>query len=132
MKMSTPPLYRDLSINLKFEGMKCKNCGYIAYPEYHRVCLKCGTIDQWEKVKLSKTGKVHTYIVSYYLPAEFETPLPLAIVDLDPPGGRVYAISTETKADEMKVGLPVELDFREIFYKDGLSVPSFKFKPLRE
>ncbi|NVM31543.1 MAG: OB-fold domain-containing protein [Candidatus Helarchaeota archaeon] len=130
--MSTPPLYRDLSINLKFEGMKCKNCGYIAYPEYHRVCLKCGTIDQWEKVKLSKTGKVHTYIVSYYLPAEFETPLPLAIVDLDPPGGRVYAISTETKADEMKVGLPVELDFREIFYKDGLSVPSFKFKPLRE
>ena len=130
--MSTPPLYRDLSINLRFEGMKCKNCGYIAYPEYHRVCLKCGTIDQWEKVKLSKTGKVHTYIVSYYLPAEFETPLPLAIVDLDPPGGRVYAISTETKAGEIRVGMPVELDFREIFYKDGLSVPSFKFKPLRE
>ena len=130
--MSTPPLFRDVPINMKFEGMKCKNCGYVAYPEYHRVCLKCGTIDQWEKVKLTPRGTVHTYIVSYYLPPEFETPLPLAIVDLDPPGGRVYAISTETKHEDMKVGLRVELEFREIYYKDGLSVPSFKFKPLRE
>jgi uncharacterized OB-fold protein len=130
--MSTPPLYRDLSINLKLEGMKCKKCGYIAYPEYHRVCLKCGAIDQWDKVKLSSKGTVYTYIVSYYLPAEFETPLPLAIVDLDPPGGRIYAISTETKYEDMKVGLRVELDFREIYNDEGLSVPSFKFKPLRE
>ena len=130
--MSTPPLYRDLAINLKFEGMKCKKCGFISYPEYHRICMKCGAIDQWDKVKLSRTGTVHTYIVSYYLPAEFETPLPLAIVDLDPPGGRIYAISTETKPDEMKVGLRVELEFREMYHKDGLSVPSFKFKPLRE
>ncbi|HUX99209.1 MAG TPA: OB-fold domain-containing protein [Candidatus Deferrimicrobium sp.] len=130
--MSTPPLYRDLSINLKLEGMKCKKCGFIAYPEYHRVCLKCGAIDQWEQVKLSSKGTVYTYIVSYYLPAEFETPLPLAIVDLDPPGGRIYAISTETKYEDMKVGLRVELDFREIYNDEGLSVPSFKFKPLRE
>ena len=130
--MSTPPLYRDLSINLKLEGMKCKKCGFIAYPEYHRVCLKCGAIDQWEQVKLSSKGTVYTYIVSYYLPAEFETPLPLAIGDLDPPGGRIYAISTETKYEDMKVGLRVELDFREIYNDEGLSVPSFKFKPLRE
>lgn len=130
--MSTPPLYRDLSINMKFEGMKCKKCGYVQYPEYHRICLKCGAVDQWERVKLSPTGTVHTYIVSYYLPPEFETPLPLAIVDLDPPGGRIYAIATETKAEEMKVGLRVQVEFREIYHADGLSIPSFKFKPLRE
>ena len=130
--MSTPPLFRMVGQNLKFEGMKCQSCGYISYPEYHRICMKCGAVDKWEKVKLSRTGTVHTYIVSYYLPAEFETPLPLAIVDLDPPGGRIYAISTETKHVDMTVGMRVEIDFREIYHKDGLSIPSFKFRKLRE
>ena len=129
--MSTPPLFRMVGQNLKFEGMKCQSCGYISYPEYHRICMKCGAVDAWEKVKLSRTGTVHTYIVSYYLPAEFETPLPLAIVDLDPPGGRIYAISTETKHEDMTVGMRVEIDFREIYHKDGLSIPSFKFRKVR-
>jgi uncharacterized OB-fold protein len=132
MNISTPVLYRELPINLKLEGMKCKKCGFIAYPEYHRICLRCGAIDQWDKVKVSKKGTVYTYIISYTLPPQFPSPLPLAIIDLDPPGGRIYAISTETKAEDMKIGLRVELDFREIYYAEGISTPSFKFRPIRE
>lgn len=130
--MSTPWLWRDTPINLKFEGRKCKACGYVSYPEYHKICTKCGAIDQWETVKLAKTGTVMTYVIQYYLPSLFETPLPLAIVDLDPPGGRIYGMLTETKPEEMQVGLRVEADFREIYTDSGLGIHSIKFKPLRE
>ncbi|NVM04431.1 MAG: OB-fold domain-containing protein [Candidatus Helarchaeota archaeon] len=130
--MSTPPLFRETPINLKLEGKQCENCGYVSYPEYHKICVKCGTVDQWKVVKLAKKGTVMTYIIQHYLPAMFETPLPLAIIDLDPPGGRVYGMLTETKAEEMKVGLRVEVNFREIYYDRGLGIHSIKFKPIRE
>ena len=130
--MSSPPLWRETGINLKFEGRQCEKCGFVSYPEYHKICTKCGTVDKWNTVKLAKTGSVMTYIIQHYLPAAFEVPLPLAIVDLDSPGGRVYAMLTETTPEEMKVGLRVEADFREIYYDRGLGIHSIKFKPIRE
>ena len=129
--MSTPPLWRETPVNLQFEGLKCKSCGYVSYPEYHKICTKCGAVDQWETVKLANTGTVMTYIIQHYLPPTFETPLPLGIVDLDG-GGRVYAMFTETKPEEMKVGLRVKTDFREIYSDRGLGIHSLKFKPIRE
>ncbi|MHA1298164.1 MAG: Zn-ribbon domain-containing OB-fold protein [Candidatus Helarchaeota archaeon] len=130
--MSSPGLWRDTPINLKFEGKKCEVCNFISFPEYHRICTKCGAIDKWKVVKLAKTGTVMTYVVQHYLPPSFETPLPLAIIDLDPPGGRIYGMLTETKPEEMKVGLRVEVDFRQIYDDRGLGINSIKFKPLRK
>jgi uncharacterized OB-fold protein len=130
--MSSPDLWRETPINLKFEGRKCEECGFVSYPEYHKICTKCGAVGKWKTVKMARTGTVMTYVVQHYLPPEFETPLPLAIVDLDSPGGRVYGMMTETKPEELKVGLRVTVDFREIYYDRGLGVHSMKFKPLRE
>ncbi|MHA1378008.1 MAG: Zn-ribbon domain-containing OB-fold protein [Candidatus Helarchaeota archaeon] len=130
--MSSPGLWRDTPINLKFEGRKCEDCGFVAFPEYHKICTKCGAVDKWKTVKLAKKGTIMTYVIQYYLPPSFETPLPLAIVDLDPPGGRVYGMLTETDLKELKVGMRVEVDFRQIYSDRGLDINSIKFKPIRK
>ena len=130
--MSSPGLWRETPINLKFEGKQCQVCKFVSYPEYHKICTKCGAVDQWKTVKLAKTGTIMTYVIQHYLPPSFEIPLPLAIVDLDPPGGRVYGLLTEAKPEEVKVGGRVEVDFRQIYSDKGLGIHSLKFKPLRK
>jgi len=128
--MVTPPVWRDLKQNYTMQGYKCKECGFISFPRKRRICLKCGKITESEEVELGRRGKVRTYVVQYYLPAEFETPLPMAVVDLEG-GGRIYAMVTECKPEEMKVGMDVELDFREILTVDEDRIYSYKCKPVR-
>jgi len=75
-------------------------------------------------------GKIVSFVVQHRLPEGFETPLPLAVVDLED-GARVYGHMTECKAEAMKVGMSVEAEYR-IFYDDeGLSIYSYKFRPRR-
>lgn len=128
--MVTPPVWRDLKQNYTMKGYKCRECGFISFPRKRKICLHCGKIAESDEVEMGRKGKVHTYVVQYYLPAEFETPLPMAVVDLEG-GGRVYAMMTECKPEEMKVGMDVELDFREILTVEEDRIYSYKCKPVR-
>ena len=76
-----------------------------------------------------------SYVVQQRLPDDFETPLPLGIVDVPQEGdgepARVYGLFTETSPDEMDVGMEAVADFRTVFELSGLPVHSFKFKRSR-
>ncbi|MEX2750661.1 MAG: Zn-ribbon domain-containing OB-fold protein [Candidatus Freyarchaeota archaeon] len=130
--MITPPLWRDYRQNNRMEAYKCKNCGYVSYPEKRRVCPKCKKApSEFETITLGPRGKILTYTIAYTLPAEFEPPIPLAIVEMDG-GGRIYAMVSECKPEQIKIGMEVELDYREIFQEDGYHVQSFKVKPVKK
>jgi hypothetical protein len=128
--MVTPPVWRDLKQNYCLVGYRCTTCGFVSFPRKPRICIKCGKKSEFKEEKLSARGKVVTYVVQYYLPSEFETPLPMAIVDLEN-GGRIYAMVTECKPDEIHIGMEVELDFREILSVDEDRIYSYKCKPVR-
>lgn len=135
--MHEPPYWRDRARNERLEARECRSCGFVSFPEKRRICKRCGeTPAEWNDVQLQKRGTVQSYVVQNRLPDEFETPLPLAIVDVpqEEAGGsegepaRVYGLFTETDPDDVEIGMEAEADFRQLFDVNGLPVHSFKFK----
>lgn len=131
--MHEPPYWRDREQNQRLAARECGACGYVAFPERRAVCKRCGEHPEWTDVELAQRGTVQSYVVQNRLPDEFETPMPLAIVDVDQADGtgepaRVYGLFTETDPDAMEVGMEVEADYRRMFDVKGLPLHSFKFK----
>ena len=130
--MHEPPFVRDRAANERLEGKECGSCGYVTIPERREVCKRCGEYPDWSDVQLEERGTVQSYVVQQRLPDEFETPLPVAVVDIPQEGNgepaRVYGLFTETDPDDVEIGMEAEADFRTMFAIDGLPVNSFKFK----
>lgn len=111
---------------------ECQSCGYVSYPDLRRICKRCGeTPAEFEPVQLRERGTIQTYVVQQRLPEEFDTPQPVAIVDLPQVGdgepARVYGLLTETDEDDLAVGTTVEARFRELFTDGSRPIHSFKF-----
>jgi uncharacterized OB-fold protein len=129
--MYEPVYWRDRAQNERFVGRECSSCGFVAFPESREVCKRCGEYPDWKSVQLGDTGVIKSYVVQQTLPDEFETPLPLAVLDVPQDGGgepaRVYGLFTETSPDDVEVGMEAETTFREMYQVDGLPIHSFKF-----
>jgi uncharacterized OB-fold protein len=130
--MHEPPFVRDRAANERLQARECGDCGFVTIPDRQDVCKRCGAYPDWETVQLEERGEVQSYVVQQRLPDEFETPLPLAIVDIPQQGGgepaRVYGLFTETDPDNVEIGMEAEADLRTMFDINGLPVNSFKFK----
>lgn len=119
-------------------GFECQGCGWVSFPEEKRICKRCGDAPaEMQEVQLAEYGEVKTYVVQEFLPEDFETPLPVAIVDIPQATGdgeptRAYALLTETELDEIEIGTRVEARFRELFSEGARPVNSFKFSIPRE
>jgi uncharacterized OB-fold protein len=129
MSSLSPEFWRMSEELLQLIGGKCTNCGRINYPQ-RKICAFCGAQESFEKVKISRKGKVHTYVVAYALPSGVEAPTPLAVVDTDD-GARLVGFVTECKPDEIKWEMPVEVVLREVGEQDGRVNYGFKFRPVR-
>jgi len=136
IKLGLPPassaLWRDGREIRRLNGAKCKNCGYVNYPpSIRKICIRCGNTE-FEKVTLSRKGKVHTFCLSMYVPPPLESPQPIIIADLDD-GNRYRALGTEIRTNkDIKIDMPVELVVRNIITEDGVGVYGNVFRPLRE
>ncbi len=128
---------RDRRQNHRLVAFECRDCGWVSYPERRRTCKRCGTAPaEFEEVQLAERGEVQTYVVQARLPEEFETPQPVAVVDVPQADGegepaRVYGLLTETDGEDLEVGREVEARFRELFTVGERPVYSFKFAPPR-
>jgi uncharacterized OB-fold protein len=128
--MHTPPTWRIARENAQLIGYRCRRCGFVEFPELRKTCKRCRAPSEFEEVQMSPRGRIVSFVVQHRLPEGFQTPLPLAVIDVEN-GARVYGQIIECKLEELKVGLEVEADFR-VFYDDaGLSVYSYKFRPTR-
>lgn len=136
--MSGTRYTRDRRQHERLVAWECQGCGWVSYPEEKRICKRCGDAPaEFEAVKLAPRGEVQTYVVQERLPDEFETPQPLAIIDVPQADGegeptRVYGLLTETNPDELAVGTEVEARFRELFTIGERPIHSFKFATPRE
>ena len=134
-RLGIPPassaLWRDGRDIREMNGIKCKKCGYVNYPpSIRKICIRCGD-REFDRVVLSRKGKVHTYCISLYVPPPLKSPQPIIIADLDD-GNRYRALGTEIRSEEdIYVEMPVELVLRNIIGEDGLGVYGNVFRPLR-
>jgi uncharacterized OB-fold protein len=130
--MGVPPgsafFARGADEMLALLGARCVECGTISTPpSIHPHCLTCAG-DKFEHVPLARRGTVHTYVVNHTMPAPFEAPLPLAVIDLED-GARVM-LQVAGDGTELGIGTTVELVLRRYAHERGVPVYGYKARVL--
>lgn len=136
--MSGPRYHRSRAQDQRLEAFECDDCGWISFPENRRICKRCGrTPASYSSVSLQHEGTLRTFVVQEFLPDEFDTPMPVGMVDLPQDGegepARVYGLFTETDLEELVVDMTVVARFRELFDDGDRPINAIKFSvPRRE
>jgi uncharacterized OB-fold protein len=112
--MLTPAKYwRECPQRYRMEAAKCTGCGKVFFPP-RLICDAC-KCETFEPVVLPDNGKLLTY-TSITVPAsnfKDEAPVSYGVIELEN-GVRLSAQITDCTADELKIGLPVRIEFRKI------------------
>lgn len=121
---SAPSIHRERNRIYPLHGSKCKSCGTVQYPP-QRVCAKCHTKDNFEEVRLSdKKATLHSFS------REPATGQLIGLVNFEG-GGRIWCNIADTTYEEIKIGMPVEMCFREVLYDLGIHDYFWKAVPVR-
>jgi len=122
-------LWRDNVSGLMLRGVKCKKCGTAQYPA-QRVCMICGARDQFEEYSFAdRVGTIATFSHDN-LGISADPPNTIAAVDF-PEGGRITCDMTDRDPAEVKIGMPVEMTFRQLRYIGGFYTYWWKCRPSR-
>jgi uncharacterized OB-fold protein len=132
--MGVPPesamFVRGAHEMLQMLGARCVDCGTISTPpSIHPHCIACGG-PKLEPVQLARAGTVHTYVVNHTMPAPFEAPLPIAVIDLDD-GARVM-LQVADDGSNVEIGTRMRLVLRKYAHERGVPVYGFKAKPVKK
>ncbi|MEM2870580.1 MAG: OB-fold domain-containing protein [Thermoplasmata archaeon] len=119
---------REEGLSLRLRAKKCKACATINTLNL-RVCPHCGRRDDFDEVKLTRRGVLHTYTQEHYYPTP-EPPVTMAVVDLEG-GGRYLAQMTDVEPSEVRIGMEVELTFRKLHEGGGYHNYCWKCRPVR-
>lgn len=118
---------REIPQRYRLEAGKCKKCGEIFFPP-RLICAKCKG-REFETVKLSDEGKVITYTVIRVPPTPFadEAPYAIGIVELND-GVRITTQIVDCELDQIKVGMPVRIEFRKILQEGSAGILCYGYK----
>jgi len=123
---STMVQRREAQYNVRHHGRRCKKCETINTLGL-RVCPHCGAKDEMDDVKLAKSGTIQTYSQEYYYPTP-EPPVNMVVIDLDD-GSRYLTQMTDGRAEDVKIGMRLELTFRRLHSGGGFHNYFWKAKP---
>lgn len=128
-KFSPISYWRERDRILRLHGAKCQVCGSVHFPPQN-VCSKCHTREQFEPAPLAdKKASVFSYSMDY-VSSEVEVPIGVPIINFEGGGSAIFYM-TDTAAEEMKVGMPVEMSFRKMSYREGVHNYYWKGVPVR-
>ncbi len=119
-------LWREVKQDIQFYGEKCGKCGVTQFPR-QRVCVECGSKDEFSDAKLSRRGVVHTFTNDYLHPS-LDPPTTEAIVNTDG-GGRVLVQMTDVEPEQVRVGLEVDIVLRKLHEGGGVKNYFWKARP---
>ena len=117
MAMFSSRVWRENPQRYRLEAARFKKSGRTYFPPRQVDPVNGDT--EFEIVNLPDEGKVVTYTVIRVAPSQFGdlNPYALAIAELTD-GTKVMAQVTDCKVDEVKIGMPVRIEFR-LIQKDG-------------
>jgi uncharacterized protein len=128
--MSSPKYWREMPQRYRFEANKCTKCGKVMFPP-RIVCPACGGRD-FTATHIKDKGKIDTFTVIRVAPSGFgdQVPYAVAIVDLGD-GVKILVQIADIEPNELKIGLPVRLEFRKIQQEghDGIICYGYKGVP---
>jgi hydroxymethylglutaryl-CoA synthase len=121
--------WREVPWELRLTGTKCQHCGLPQYPP-QRVCVNCHTKDKFEPYNFSdKPAKVFSFSHDYVMQT-VDPPVTVTFVDFEG-GGRIMCDMTDRDPAAIKVGLPLEMTFRRLYYIGGIYNYWWKCQPVR-
>lgn len=117
--MPSPRYWREMPARYRLEAGRCVKCGAVLYPA-RWICPGCRG-QRFEKLALSRRGKVVTSTVIHVAPAEFQMEAPYAVAVIETPeGARLMVQVADCDPSEVVPGMEVALEFRRI-RKEGRS-----------
>jgi uncharacterized OB-fold protein len=123
-----PRYHRLRAAYYRLEGRRCRACGALQFPP-RASCSACGAADL-EPHRFSGRGTVYSFTEMAQAPAGFAPPHLMALVQLEE-GPIVAAQLTDVEAEEIAIGLPVEMVTRRLQERGprGYLVYGYKFRP---
>jgi uncharacterized OB-fold protein len=101
---------------------RCTACGALRFP-WLPGCGACGGPD-WDTVEAGGEGTVHSYVVMHHPPfPAFDPPYAVGLIELAE-GVRIVSNVVGVPHDEVRIGMPVRLEFRR--YDEELELPVFR------
>ncbi|MFH0175119.1 bifunctional MaoC family dehydratase N-terminal/OB-fold nucleic acid binding domain-containing protein [Streptomyces cacaoi] len=104
---------------------RCTACDTLRFP-WLPGCNACGSAE-WDTVEASGEGTVFSYVVMHHpsFPA-FSPPYAIGLIELAE-GVRIISNVVDVPYDKVRIGMPVELEFRSYDDEDGeLVLPVFR------
>jgi uncharacterized OB-fold protein len=130
--MSIPRNWRLQQQRYRLVGEICERCGARIFPP-RDVCPDCEAPAKTPLI-FSGRGEVYSYSTVYHPPRGFEefAPYTVALVQLEE-GPMVTAQLTDVDAEQVRVGMPVEMVTRKVQSggEDGAIIYGYKFRPAR-
>ena len=108
---------------------KCSNCGNVLLPP-KPMCTKClSTNLKW--IELDGSGKLLSYTVIHIAPEQFQSmaPYTVGIVEFKK-GLRLPGMIRDMNPEEIKVGMPVKIDFEQSTSSQWPAWSKYFFRPL--
>jgi len=101
---------------------RCASCKTLRHPPRPR-CDQCGSYE-WDTVEASGKGSIYSFVVVHYpqVPS-FDYPLPIGLIELEE-GTRLVADLVGIEPDQVKVGMPVEVEWQDL--DEDLTLPAFR------
>jgi len=131
MTMTIPSNWRLQGQRYRMVGEVCDHCGAKLFPP-RDICPECSK-PAATPYTFSGKGEVYSYSTIYQAPKGFEefVPYTVALVRLDE-GPMITAQLTDVEAEEVEIGMPVEMITRRMQEdgEDGLIVYGYKFRPV--
>jgi len=128
-----PVAWREREQLTSLHGSRCNHCGRTFHP-MQRVCIYCGTKDDFEGVRLSdRKGILYTYCIDN-LALSDDPPTVVSKVHLEDDKGPVgvYCQMTDRDLDRVTPDMPVEMTFRKMHDAGGMHTYYWKCRPPRE
>jgi len=130
--LSLPSRWRERRAISALYGAKCRKCGTLQISQIGqtpRVCVNCQAKDDFEPYKFSdKKAKLFSYAIDQLQPT-LNSPGVNGVIDFDD-GGRMICELTDCEVDKVKIGMPVEMTFRKMFFSRGIHNYFWKAKPV--
>jgi len=126
--MLTPQRYwREIPQRYRLEAGKCKGCGKLHFPP-RLVCNGCQG-REFETVRLSDEGKIHTYTVIHTPSSQFKdlAPFALAVVELDG-GAKITCQVADCDIEKVAIDQRVKIEFRKIQQQGHSGVLCYGYK----
>jgi uncharacterized OB-fold protein len=116
-------------------GQKCRKCGAVNFPP-KGVCKYCSSSSEFDELKLSGKGRVHTFVLigAGGAPPEFAEQekaggmYPVAIVELEE-GPKVIGQIADVDPKDVKMDMAVTTELRKVYSEEGVIRYGFKFVP---